>query len=768
MTIESAENSPLIPASQNRARVYVELFLISFVVLFFELACIRWFGSMVPFLTFFTNIVLIACFLGMSVGCLAASRRRDLIRTVIPLTFVVATLACASLWAWSRFSGLTLVVGGQRSPQEVFFGTESAREDPGRFFIPIELVAGIFFALVSLMFVGLGQALGRSFNAVPNRVASYAVNILGSLVGIAAFGLASYLSTSPIIWFAVPIALLFYLIRPWSMTQIACQIAVLVLIGFASYNEAKWTQSFGKQFLWSPYYKIQYSQKQGNIRTNNIGHQTMHHIEQSGPAYVLPHLLNRDAGGRPFEDVLIIGAGSGNDVQASLAHGAKHIDAVEIDPVINRIGREDHPDRPFSDERVTIHLDDGRAFARKTDRKYDLAVYALVDSLVLHSGYSSLRLESFLFTEQAFRDVKMKLKPGGVFAVYNFFRQGWIIGRLAKMAEKVFGTKPMVISLPYQEKISSADHEGDHFTLLLVSGSDASPVEAIRKAFGEQKSFWMTEVPRFNEGINAYRPDPPTVPGTAADDWRKIAPALVESEDINLLPTDDWPSLYLREAAIPALNVRGMLIMAVVSVAILLFFAPVRTARPNGQMFFLGAGFMLLETKGVVHMALLFGSTWVINSIVFFAILVMIMLSNLYVLMVQPRKMWPYYALLVVALLVNTVVPMDYFLSLAGASRVIVSCAVVFVPVFFAGVVFAAAFRDSHQPDVDFGSNIGGVILGGLSEYFSLVLGFNNLLYIAIAFYLLSAILKPRTQAMTALVGRSGIFALDSAGGGLG
>ena len=35
-----------------------------------------------------------------------------------------------------------------------------------------------------------------------------------------------------------------------------------------------------------------------------------------------------------------------------------------------------------------------------------MIAYALVDSLVLHSGYSSLRLESFLFTEQAFRDVK--------------------------------------------------------------------------------------------------------------------------------------------------------------------------------------------------------------------------------------------------------------------------------------------------------------------------------------------------------------------------
>jgi hypothetical protein len=147
-------------------------------------------------------------------------------------------------------------------------------------------------------------------------------------------------------------------------------------------------------------------------------------------------------------------------------------------------------------------------------------------------------------------------------------------------------------------------------------------------------------------------------------------------------------------------------------------------------------------------MALLFGSTWVVNSIVFFAILVMILLSNLYVLTVRPRKMRFYYALLFASLLVNTLVPMEVFLALPGASRVIASCAVIFVPVFFAGVIFAAAFRDSRQPDLDFGWNIGGVILGGLSEYFSLIVGFKNLLGIAVAFYILSAIFRPKTQTI--------------------
>jgi hypothetical protein len=157
---------------------------------------------------------------------------------------------------------------------------------------------------------------------------------------------------------------------------------------------------------------------------------------------------------------------------------------------------------------------------------------------------------------------------------------------------------------------------------------------------------------------------------------------------------------------------------------------------------------MLLETKGVVHMALLFGSTWVVNSIVIAAILVMILLSNLTVLAIRPRRLGPVYACLIVALLVNVLVPMREFLALSGAARVVASCAVTFLPIFFAGIVFAVSFRDHPHPDVAFGSNIAGAILGGLSEYASLMVGFNALLVLAIAYYALSAVLGRRSPGV--------------------
>lgn len=735
---------------------YRRLFLVSFLILFFELACIRWFGSTVVYLTFFTNIVLLATFLGMSVGCLTASSHRDWSRSVIPL-LVVAVLAAFGVWyLFTHVVPYQINVGGQGSPQQVYFGTEYTGKNLSQFFVPIEGLAALFFTLVALVFIGMGQVMGRAFTAAPDRVLAYTSNIAGSILGIAAFALASYFRTRPVVWFAIALLLWCYFLKRRTWIQVSGLAVILAIVWFSG-SYISLSGAFHSRLPdadkseWSPYYKILYRPKSRLIVTNNIGYQTMVSIKDGGPAYDLLHLLNRDSGGKPFEDVLIIGAGSGNDVQAALDNGAKHIDAVEIDPAIMDIGRADHPNHPYSDPRVTVHIDDGRSFIRKTNQKYDLIIFALVDSLVLHSGYSSLRLESFLFTQQSFDDIAARLKPDGVFAAYNFFRQGWIVGRIDKMATNAFGVPPLVISLPYLQSIRATDPQsGISFVL---ASHNAPAMTAIAKEFQQQQSFWINSKPAVNRSINAFAPQPPATAQSDLENWRRISPARVETASIDRVPSDDWPFLYLREAKIPALNLRSMALIAILSLIILYACSPVHNVRPNWQLFFLGAGFMLLETKGVVHMALLFGSTWLVNSVVFFAILVMILFSNLYVLAVKPRKLWPYYVLLSAALLLNIVVPMSRFLALPGWGKVAVSCAVIFVPIFFAGIVFATSFRDSTQPDVDFGSNIAGAILGGLAENLSLVVGFNYLLLIALGFYLLSFVLRRSIPARAPVVG---------------
>src|SRR5262245_22818979 len=182
----SVETSSAPNRSISRFRAGFELFLISVIILFLELACIRWFPSHVLFLSFFTNTVLLACFLGMSVGCLAASHRQNYL-TWTPV-LLAAALAAAHGVEWERVrTGSIIDVGHQASAQLVFFGVEYQSTDPSRFVIPIEAIAGFFFVMIALVMAGAGQQLGRSLALISNRVEAYTLNIAGSITGILLF-----------------------------------------------------------------------------------------------------------------------------------------------------------------------------------------------------------------------------------------------------------------------------------------------------------------------------------------------------------------------------------------------------------------------------------------------------------------------------------------------------------------------------------------------------------------------------------------------------
>ena len=654
-----------------------------------ELASIRWFAANVIFLQFFTNVVLIACFLGMSCGCLAARDRRDWLG-YFPLLALGAVLAAlVTLATYYFWRGLAIDVGHQASPQEIFFGTEYRDPDVAKFSVPIDVIVAVFFVLIALMFVGLGQVLGRAFDAYPNRVMGYTLNIGGSLVGIVGFSLISLIHAPPALWFFISCAGIAYLLHQvggltWirGLAMVALLVAVTVPAAYLAY--------IGVQTSWSPYYSVEFNPAELSINVNTIGHQQMVPFDTGGSSYSLIHLLQKSAGGAPFQDVLIIGAGSGNDIDHALHYGVGHIDAVEIDPVIQSIGINSNPDRPYADPRVIRHLDDGRHFLRTTDHKYDLVVYALVDSLILHSGYANIRLESYLFTEQALADIKQVLKPGGIFVTYNYFRQGWVVERVAAMAETVFGCKPTVLSLPYRETLPSSSPAG--FTMI-VAGCN----QQIADAFAAHKDFWLNKLPAKNKDVDGFSVQPETMPAAERTDWQRIAPTTILHETGSpRFATDDWPFLYLRDKLIPELSIRSMIVLGVLGVLMVYVFLPKGGSRRgiDWRMFFLGAAFMLLETKAVVQLALLFGSTWIVNSLVFFTALVLILLANLYVLKARPAQLFWYYAGLLALLALAIAIPLDVFLSGGILWRYAVPCALALGPMFFAGVIFARSFRE--------------------------------------------------------------------------
>jgi hypothetical protein len=129
-----------------------------------------------------------------------------------------------------------------------------------------------------------------------------------------------------------------------------------------------------------------------------------------------------------------------------------------------------------------------------------------------------------------------------------------------------------------------------------------------------------------------------------------------------------------------------------------------------------------------------------VNSVVFLAVLIMILLANLWTLRVRPQRLWPYYAGLLITLALNVVVPLDFFLGMNRSLQILGSCLLVFAPILFAGVIFAASFKRTNEPDRAFGLNIAGAMLGGLAEYSSMLLGFQYVVLVAIVFYAISAI----------------------------
>lgn len=726
-------------AAGGRARHGLHLFLVGFLVLFLELASIRWFAAHVIFLQFFSNVTLMACFLGMSCGCLAARSRRDWLAAfpLVALGTVVAAISVSA--AYHYWTGLVIDVGGQAAPQEVFFGTESRSPDVARFVVPIEAIAGFFFVTIALMFTGLGQVLGRAFDAFPGRVAGYSLNVAGSLAGIAGFSLLSTLQAPPLAWFAVVTAGVAFLLREAGTLTGPRAVALLSLLGMVVLADLAEERRDGTELRWSPYYAVNLNPATGMISVNNIGHQAMVDFDKEEPTYSVIHLLQKHAGGTPFRDLVVIGAGSGNDLSHALRSGVEHIDAVEIDPVIQSIGRARHPNRPYDDPRVTPWLDDGRHFLRTTERKYDLAVYALVDSLILHSGYANIRLESYLFTREAFEDIKRALKPDGVFVTYNYFRQGWIVERVAGMAREVFGCEPVVIHMPWRETMKRSDDAG---FAMVIAGCNP----AIAKAFAEHPAFWLNDSPPVNLTLDGFRVDPASMPEAERAHWRKIAPLrLIPAADAIEPATDDWPFLYLQDRLVPDLSIRSIVLLGGLGLLMVWLFLPRGDEGRSGlvldgRMFFLGAAFMQLETRAVVQLALLFGSTWAVNSLVFAAVLVLILLANVFVQKVPGRSLAPFYGGLVALILLGIAVPPAVFLEGGVLWRYVAPCALALGPMFFSGVIFARSFEDVEDPDAAFGANIAGSVVGGLAEAVSMLVGFRLSLLLALAFYLLSAV----------------------------
>ncbi|HEY7023347.1 MAG TPA: hypothetical protein VH371_00120 [Candidatus Limnocylindrales bacterium] len=663
--------APLTLLRRNEVR----LFLTSFAILFVELLLIRWIPSNVKYIGFFSNFLLIASFLGIGLGILIG--RKGFNPRISPFAILLAAVV---LYVFTFQLNVQI-----KSDSEIFFGlAESTAVDQN--FLILPLIVALIVALLATLALPLGPLL----KSMP-PLKAYAIDITGSLAGIASFTILSALGTDPVVWFTVGVLIVLGLelgrrLSIFSVVNVAALGAVLILVfqqGQAHSND-----------IWSPYYRInEYPDARGVIQlsVDGIPHQALHPVGQPGLEPFYNQIYNWFPG-RTYQNVLIVGAGSGSDVAIAESKGAGHIDAVEIDPKLLQIGEQQHPNQPYGDPRVTPYVNDGRAFLRTTDNKYDLIVFALPDSLTLVSQQSSVRLESFLFTIQAFQSVKDHLAPDGVFVLYNYYRDPWLVTKLNDMLTQAFGNPPL---LRIYNNVEAAMANGPLVAQLQGNPPPGDHVDAVPVV-----------------GDPAPKP-----------------------------ATDDWPFLYLRTPFVADYYIYALaivLIGALIAVAAAARFTGTTIRKFSPHFFVLGVAFLLLNTRSVTSFSLLFGTTWIVNALAFFGILCSVLLAILINYRFPIRRPTPFYIALFVSIVIAYLIPPESLIFDPAWLRYLVAVALAFAPIFFANLVFSYSFRDTTTADMSFASNLLGSVFGGALEYLALVTGYQFLLILVAGLYALA------------------------------
>ncbi len=649
---------------------------VSFAILSLELALIRQIPAEVRAISYFTNLVLMAAFFGLGLGCILQERRRLflLLPAGVFVVFLFVLLGRGIvIYDSSRavhFWLLHDVVPGR------------ARNLP---LLPAALAA---FLACSLPFVALGQALARTMDRHP-RLIAYGWDIAGSLIGTVLFSASSIVGVPPWAWVATISVLCAFLLtrRTWER-------GVLVAAGlsFLLFSRAPLPG------IWSPYYLVQYRQEALGLRVfvNSSFHQlalrldTAADPESWAKAHMLakwsrPYQVYRESHGKAPERVLVLGAGTGNDVYVALANGASRVVAVEIDPVILGLGLHDNRARPYADPRVVPVVDDARHFLRSRSEPFDMIVFGTLDSQVLLSGHANLRLENYVYTRESLADARRLLADGGLVAVYYSVFREFLYSRLYSTVREVFGDQSRLF------------RERDAF-LFNTTLLGARAIPALRDT--------AENVARYGGG-------------------RAV--------------TDDWPFPYLERPEIPPLYLG---LMGAIAVLVTGAFLLLRRVHPvtglHANFLFLGLGFTLMESSAIVRLALLFGSTWVVNAVVFSAVLLTIFLANL---LVQSRLAPPLRAVwlaLGVFVLANYALPVSSLVAMDATRRAAAAGLLIGLPVFCAALAFSHLFGREPVTGYPLGVNLVGAMAGGLLEYSSMALGMRAIWLIVLGVYALA------------------------------
>jgi SAM-dependent methyltransferase len=656
--------------------------------LYAELMVIRLHSSFFQLFAYFKNVSLLSCFLGLGIGYARGARSP----VAVPLVMPALGVQIVFLYLLR----LTPVATGLQNPisEQLTLGLFQA--SGLAHILTVYGLLGLIFVYNALCFVVIGQLASRLMMRTGKLIA-YSWNLLGSLAGIVVLAGISFLWMPPSVWVALAaVMVLVFLRRPvkhlWP--SIAATIVTVAVISIPPGHHLR--------DVYSPYQILTLNQPEKQppeLKASNTYHQrildlrmerlrTDPQLQKWARYYNLPYLFQPH-----LQDVLIVGSGTGNDVAAALRFGAQRVDAVEIDPTILDFGRKLHPESPYQSDKVTAIVDDARAYLRHTNRRYDLIVYGLLDSHTLLSGKSGgVRLDSYVYTVEAFREARRHLKENGIMCL-TFCIMKPVLGRklFIMLTEAFDGTKPVVFSVGY---------DGGY---TFLSGDNV-----------DQSTFYSPP------GIN------------------NITTFLTSGLGDTDVSTDDWPFFYMPKRTYPVTYLIVIAVLFVLSSTLIWQLAPGAGGGFSVPCFFLGAGFMLIETKGITELALLYGSTWVVMSVVIGAILVMAFLATLLVIKIGSPHPGVTYGLLCAAILAGASLAYVDATSMTPWQQKILMTSLLTLPLFFSGFAFSSELKKSKSVAVALSSNLLGAMLGGLMEYNSMYFGFHALYFLALGMYLLA------------------------------
>jgi hypothetical protein len=227
---------------------------------------------------------------------------------------------------------------------------------------------------------------------------------------------------------------------------------------------------------------------------------------------------------------------------------------------------------------------------------------------------------------------------------------------------------------------------------------------------------------------------------------QETSPGVLLTRDASVEPaTDDWPFLYMKDRHIPRHYLWALgLVLIVSAVAVRGALWGTSTAFP-WEFFFHGAGFMLLETKSIIQFALLWGSTWVVASLAILSVLTMAMAATWIVSRVEIRRPWLVGAVLLALLAASYALPVGRLAFSSLTAESIAYAVLMFSPILCAGLLFGSSLKRTPDIPAAYGANLLGAMVGGVTEYLSLIAGFQTLLLVVAGCYLAALAFRPRT-----------------------